>query len=337
MTETLFNFVNKNIPNGWEELFMNAKKEIQNISNILDEELERKSRIVPNQEDTFKVFNMCKPENIKVCIIAMEPYPQIKPDGKPVATGLAFSTDIKDDAGMSTRNIYKEIQNCYPDTEIPRHGDLTNWVSQGVFLLNICLTCRAGEFNSHSKYKLWMPFMDKLIKFLSNINKDCIFVLWGNDAQKLESTLEKGFRNILKTSHPSGNSSFRGFFGCKHFKMINDILVSQKREEIEWLPKKISLIHLRIKLILELIDKDELDFLTNYYESYYKENRYQNDNVGKLNLKEYVIYILSTTIYSEITENTYTYDDFLNNVIKEMKTNKLKLYDTCKKCIIRKE
>jgi uracil-DNA glycosylase len=333
MIETLSSYVAKNIPSGWEELFSSSKKEIQNISDILDGEVERRLRIVPNQEDIFKVFQMCKPQDIKVCIVAMEPYPQVKPDSKPVATGLAFSTDIKDDANMSTKNIYKEIQSCYPDSEIPIHGDLSQWVSQGVFLLNICLTCRAGEFNSHSKYKLWMPFMDKFIKFLAGINKDCIFVLWGNDAQKLESTLEKNFRNILKTSHPSGNSSFRGFFGCNHFKIINDILVTQKRKEIEWLPKKPSVTNLKIKLILEIMKKEELDFLVNYYESYYKENKHQSDNLGKLSLQEYVVYILTMTIFSESGKTQSSYDDFLTIIIKELKLKGLQLYDTSKSCI----
>lgn len=33
----------------------------------------------------------------------------------------------------------------------PRHGNLSSWSTQGVLLLNTCLTVRRGEANSHQR------------------------------------------------------------------------------------------------------------------------------------------------------------------------------------------
>ena len=39
---------------------------------------------------------------------------------------------------------------------------------------------------------------------------------------------------ILETSHPSPLSANRGFFGCKHFSKINNILKQEGVSEIDW-------------------------------------------------------------------------------------------------------
>lgn len=265
------------IPKGWEELFTIAEPEVRQISDLLEQEKGKGHKIVPEQSNIFRIFHMCRPENIKVIITALDPYPQIKSNGVPKAQGFSFSVH-KDDPDIpgSLQNIYKEILNSYPHSIIPNNGDISNWVTQGVFLLNIALTCRAGESNSHAKYRIWMPFIDRLMKYLANTNKNIIFLLWGNDAQKLQPDIEKAFKNILTTSHPSGNSSFRGFLGCGHFLKANQLLKSFGSKEIEWLPQK----NIRerepeiwneiTKIVLET-NKETLEFLSTHYKDYYKE------------------------------------------------------------------
>ena len=39
---------------------------------------------------------------------------------------------------------------------------------------------------------------------------------------------------VLKSVHPSPLSSYRGFFGCKHFSKTNEYLVSKGKNEIVW-------------------------------------------------------------------------------------------------------
>jgi len=38
----------------------------------------------------------------------------------------------------------------------------------------------------------------------------------------------------LEAAHPSPLSAYRGFFGCKHFSLANDYLVSKKSSSIDW-------------------------------------------------------------------------------------------------------
>jgi uracil-DNA glycosylase len=345
----LYTHTKQNIPEGWEELFRIADPEIKQISGLLEKEKSKSIRIVPDVENTFRVFHMCKPENVRVVIIAQDVYFQIRPNGKPRALGIAFSVSKEDEIPSSLRNIYKEIKSNYPTSVIPEHGDISDWVSQGVFLLNSCLTCRVGEPGSHTKYKLWLPFFDRFLKYLSSINKDVIFVLWGKDAQNYETMIEKGFRNILKASHPSGLSASRGFFGCGHFKQINDIIRTQNEKsgknnpEIKWLElekpsdKEDSLATLYIEYFAKEIDKDEMKDLTTHYSKYYEEmvnkhnendgNNKENTNPFTMSLEEYTIYMITYSVFTSYVgekDNSLTYEELLKKIRENFEKNKEK-------------
>jgi uracil-DNA glycosylase len=254
----------------------------------------------------FRVFYMCKPLDVKVVLLGQDPYHQMLSNGKPRALGFSFSVSKEDTIPGSLLNIYKEIKNCYPSSIIPSHGDISGWVTQGVFLLNSSLTCRANEPNSHSKYNLWMPFIDRFIKFLASVTKTPIFVLWGKEAQKLDTMIEKGFRNILRGVHPSGLSANRGFFGCNHFKMINDILKTQNKQEIQWLEQELSLSELYIKYLTETVSNEEIEQFYSHYESYYVKN-------DKQSIKEYVISALIQGVYVQ-NKYPFSYEEYLKKI-----------------------
>lgn len=308
----------QNIPKGWEKLFSEAEPELKQISDLLEEEKKKGKRIVPLQENIFKVFHMIEPKDVTVVLFGQDPYFQVLPNGKPRALGFSFSVDKTDELPSSLRNIYKEIVNCYPEVQVPTHGDISHWVIQGVMLLNICLTCVAYEPNSHGKYKLWMPFMNRFMKFMVEINKQLIFVLWGGEAQKLEQTIEKkGYKNILKSVHPSGLSANRGFFGCRHFVMINEILQKNGRKEIQWLPRNLSKEELRCNLIAELTNPKEMDTLTKYYEPYYTQQ-----NHGHMNHKTFAVLVLTHSIYTSIFGDGPTYEKYLERIQKRLEADR---------------
>lgn len=313
----LYEHTFKNIPNGWNNLMVYANDEIKQISDILEQQKRAGKRIVPDQENIFRLFHMIKPEEVKVIIVGQDPYFQILSNGKPRAQGFSFSVDKSDEVPSSLKNIYKEIKNCYPDSEIPKHGDISNWVTQGVFLLNICLTCIANEPNSHGKYRLWMPFISKFLKFMTEINKDLIFVLWGGEAQKAEAIIEKkGYKHIIKGVHPSGLSAMRGFIGCGHFTLINDMLVKQGKAPIQWLPRELTVNEIRISLILETMDAEELAALCEYYKSYHD---------GKNELKFYTIHTYILTAYTACKnsrENFMSFEEFLKTICSKISESK---------------
>lgn len=262
----LYTYTYQNIPIGWEDLFKNAQAEIRQISDILEEE-KKTYQIVPDQENIFRVFYMCKPQDLTVVITGADPYFQILPNGKPRALGFSFSVDKNDIIPSSLQNIYKEIKSNYPNSVIPKHGDISHWVPQGVFLLNASLTCRANEPGIHvNKYKLWTPFINKFVKFMATVNKNLIWVLWGKDSQKFEELIDKSFNNIYMSAHPSGLSATRGFFGCEHFRKINEKLISLNRPQIVWLEQKCPYEE-KINSILEVIKESDLNSLIDFYKS----------------------------------------------------------------------
>ena len=128
--------------------------------------------------------------------------------------------------------MFKELQS---DLGIPPppHGNLTKWADQGVLLLNATLTVRENQAGSHQNHG-WETFTDAAIKQLSNLRTGLVFVLWGNYAIAKRSLIDESRHFVLTAVHPSPLSAHRGFFGCRHFSKINNLLRQQGVNEIDW-------------------------------------------------------------------------------------------------------
>ncbi len=100
-------------------------------------------------------------------------------------------------------------------------------------MLNTALTVRAHEANSH-KGKGWEIFTDEIIKLLNERIDPVIFVLWGANARKKKEYIDESKHYVLEAPHPSPLSARRGFFGCKHFSKINEILIGLGKTTINW-------------------------------------------------------------------------------------------------------
>ena len=59
-------------------------------------------------------------------------------------------------------------------------------------------------------------------------------MLWGAFAQKKTSLINDKEHHVLKASHPSPLSAYRGFLGCKHFSKTNEILIQNNQKPIDW-------------------------------------------------------------------------------------------------------
>lgn len=187
----------------------------------------KESKVYPPKGKIFNAFDLTAYENLKVVILGQDPYHQPNQ-----AQGLAFSTpkEIKNPPSMV--NILKEI-NSDIGSSICIDGDLTPWARQGVLLINAVLTVEDSSPNSHKK-KGWEIFTDNIIKYISTQNENIIFILWGAGAIKKSKIIDESKHHILTAPHPSPLSSYRGFFGCKHFSQTNVILKSLGKVEIEW-------------------------------------------------------------------------------------------------------
>ena len=216
------------IPNDWDsELRKNgiSFNLFEPIDKILS--LQRAGKeIYPALEDIYKAFELCSFSNTKVVIFGQDPYHQ-----PGLANGLAFAVNNGNKIPGSLKNIYKEIQDDIGDC-VYSSGNLEQWAAQGVLLLNSSLTVNKAEAGSHKSIG-WNILIDSVIDLL-NIKGGVIFLLWGRDAQEREKLIDRNVNYILKSSHPSPLSSYRGFFGCKHFSLTNELLIKNKKQPILW-------------------------------------------------------------------------------------------------------
>jgi uracil-DNA glycosylase len=227
----------------WEKVFKDAMPELHDVSTVLDDQERLYGQYYPWKQDIFAAFNYTPLPNVKVVIIGQDPYHQtivINGAAMPRAVGLSFSVRQEDSIPSSLQNIYTELANTVRGFVRPDHGDLREWARQGVLLLNTCLTVRPGMAGSHDQ--IWLGFMKKVFTAITTVNPNCIYMLWGREAQKLHHLL--GDRNIvLEAAHPSGLSARRGFFGCNHFNLANEALIRQGKVGINWRISTLAELH----------------------------------------------------------------------------------------------
>ena len=212
----------------WIEFIEEEKKKayFKELSRFLLEE-EKKFEIYPPSNLRFNAFKVTPYIDTKVVIIGQDPY-----HGEGQAQGLSFSVPSDMKLPPSLKNIYKEIEDDI-DKPMPKSGDLSRWAKQGVLLLNTVLSVRKSEAGSHQK-KGWETFTDQVVSKLNEHPDSLVFMLWGAPAQKKGKSLDKSKHLILEAPHPSPLSSYRGFFGCKHFSKANEFLKKTGRKPINW-------------------------------------------------------------------------------------------------------
>ena len=190
-------------------------------------EEKKKYKVFPPGPLIFNAFNHTPFNKVKVVLLGQDPY-----HGSGQAHGLCFSVPAGIPKPPSLVNIFIEMEK---DTGIPQpsHGNLEKWADQGVLLLNATLTVRQNQAGSHQN-KGWEQFTDAVITMLSEQRTGLIFILWGNFAIAKRNLVDASRHFILTAAHPSPFSVYKGFFGCKHFSKVNEILKNAGQEEIDW-------------------------------------------------------------------------------------------------------
>ena len=98
-------------------------------------------------------------------------------------------------------------------------------------LLNRVLTVRPGAPASHRR-RGWEAVTDRAIAALVERGGPLVAVLWGRDAQSLKPAL--GDVPTVESVHPSPLSASRGFFGSRPFSRVNELLVAQGANPVDW-------------------------------------------------------------------------------------------------------
>ena len=176
----------------------------------------------PPRDLVFRVFTMSL-YDIKVVLLGQDPY-----HGKGQAMGLAFSCYDDMKRQPSLRNIFKEINNCFPERNYKFESDnLSRWHDdEGIFLLNVALTVEEGVAGSYVEE--WREFINEVIKYIATYNETCVFLLLGKPAQAKSNFIPDKTR-ILSYGHPSPLNRNKDFIGKDVFKTVEE-----KVGEINW-------------------------------------------------------------------------------------------------------
>lgn len=197
------------------------------LLDFLDLEERSGHLVYPSRGQIFNAYNHTPFDRVKVVILGQDPY-----IGPGQAHGLAFSVE-QGKLPPTLKNIFRELHQDISGFRIPGHGNLTDWTEQGVFLLNTVLTVRAGSSLSHQN-RGWERFTDRTMGELSQRREGLVFLLWGRNAQSKEGLIDASRHVILKAPHPSPLSARTGFFGCRHFSRVNEILAERGLTPIDW-------------------------------------------------------------------------------------------------------
>ena len=217
----------------WAEVMAPAATRLHEIAAGLEAERRAGQQILPAPENILRAFQRPLAQ-AKVLIVGQDPYPT---PGH--AVGLSFSV------GAKVRPLPRSLNNIFTELHadlgiVPgRSGDLSSWADQGVVLMNRVLTVRAGQAGSHRR-RGWEEVTELAVRALAARHRPdgtrmpLVAVLWGRDAQGIVPFL--GTTPTVESAHPSPLSASRGFFGSRPFSRVNELLVEQGAEPVDWRP-----------------------------------------------------------------------------------------------------
>jgi uracil-DNA glycosylase len=177
--------------------------------------------VYPPKDDLFRVFQL-PVEEIRIVLLGQDPY-----HGPGQAHGYSFSVPDGVPIPPSLQNIYKELQQCFPERKYTfPSGNLEQWVlREKIFLCNASLTVEKGKPGSHME--IWKEFTDEVIQYIDKMNPTCVFLLLGNFAKSKEALIQRKNR-IVTEVHPSPLA--RTFVGSRVFQRVEKVL----GQEVNW-------------------------------------------------------------------------------------------------------
>jgi uracil-DNA glycosylase len=210
---------------GWAEALAPVEDDVHRLGAWLREETAAGRPYLPAGAAVLRAFE--DPfDAVKVLVIGQDPYPT---PGHPIGLSFAVDPDVRP-VPRSLANIYRELHDDLGVTP-PQHGDLRPWAQQGVLLLNRVLTVTAGDAGSH-RGKGWERVTEQAVRALVERDRPLVALLWGAQAGSVKPFL--GDTPVVASAHPSPLSASRGFFGSRPFSQVNELLVAQGAEPVDW-------------------------------------------------------------------------------------------------------
>jgi uracil-DNA glycosylase len=209
----------------WADALAPVEPQVRAMGDFLRAEVAAGREYLPAGPAVLRAF--ARPlADVRVLVVGQDPYPtpghamglsfSVQPDVRPLPRSLAnIFTELVDDVGCP----------------VPSTGDLSPWADRGVMLLNRVLTVRPGAPASHRR-RGWEAVTDAAIAALVARGGPLVAVLWGRDAQTLAPAL--GATPVVASAHPSPLSARTGFFGSRPFSRVDELLVTQGAEPVDW-------------------------------------------------------------------------------------------------------
>jgi uracil-DNA glycosylase len=210
---------------GWAQALVPVQEQVAELGDFLRGEVAAGRGYLPAGDQVLRAFH--RPlADVRVLVMGQDPYPT---PGHPVGLSFSVAPDVRP-LPRSLQNIFRELES---DLGLPRpaSGDLSGWSDQGVLMLNRVLTVKPGQPGSH-RGKGWETVTEQAIQALVARDQPLVALLWGRDAQSIRPLL--GDTPRVESVHPSPMSADRGFFGSRPFSRVNQLLVDQGAEPVDW-------------------------------------------------------------------------------------------------------
>lgn len=205
--------------------------ERQVVEEKLDD-LERTGTICnPKRSLLYKALSATPLRETRVAIIGQDPYPTSSH-----ATGLAFSCPrglLREHFPATLKIILGELQSDL-HYDLPDHGDLHRWTSQGVLLWNAIPSCQSGKPLSND-WEEWSYLTREIVQRLSD--KGVVFAFLGGVAGRYAGEVDTRKSKTIRVSHPSPRGNKFGktpFTGSRIFSTINAKLCEMGQTQIDW-------------------------------------------------------------------------------------------------------
>lgn len=222
--------ISDNIHPEWINALRPVAHKINDICDTLTTRMHQGAVLAPAPQNIFRALRH-PVDHTTVLILGQDPYPT-----QGHAVGLSFSADRSvTPLPKSLANIYTELHDDL-GIEPANHPDLTSWDNQGVMLLNRVLTTEVGSTAAHRNIG-WETVTDRIIEVLldrHDAGHPLVAVLWGRDARRSARLMRDHDVPVIESVHPSPLSAYKGFFGSRPFSQVNQELVRQGADQIDW-------------------------------------------------------------------------------------------------------
>ncbi len=233
------------LPSDWHAALARHGFGSVEVEQLIDDAYQpTQGSVYPPRAQVLRAFELTRLNQVRAVILGQDPYYRHAAQ----AHGLSFSVPkLARSVPASVRippalySIFSNLERTAPSDPLrrfvrPPHGDLSRWAREGVLLLNVALTVRAGEPESH--LQIWQDFTTAVMAALSDGGQPIAFMLWGNWALTYQGNVKCPARQFLMP-HPA----YRPERGQKNvwrsglqlpFAEVNAFLVRNNRAEIDW-------------------------------------------------------------------------------------------------------